>query len=113
MRILVTGGAGFIGSHLGDALVERGHELVVVDDLSSGRKANLHPKAKLVELDLRDSRLGEVVASYKPEVLCHYAAQIDVRKSVADPGFDADVNIVATLRLLESCRAAGTASSAP
>jgi UDP-glucose 4-epimerase len=81
---------------------------VVVDDLSSGRKANLHPQAKLVELDLRDPRLGDAVAAYKPEVLCHYAAQIDVRKSVADPGFDADVNIVATLRLLEWCRAAGT-----
>ena len=108
MRILVTGGAGFIGSHLVDAFVERGHDVLVVDDLSSGRKTNLHPQAKLVEVDLRDPRTAEVVASFKPDVLCHYAAQIDVRKSVADPGFDADVNIVATLRLLEACRAAGT-----
>lgn len=108
MRILVTGGAGFIGSHLADALLERGHDIAVLDDLSSGRRANLHPDAKLVELDLRDPKVGGFVASFRPDVLCHYAAQIDVRKSVADPGFDADVNIVATLRLLESCREAGT-----
>jgi UDP-glucose 4-epimerase len=108
MRILVTGGAGFIGSNITDSLVESGHEVMVLDDFSSGKRENLNPKAKLVELDIRSPEVPGVFASWQPQVLCHHAAQIDVRRSVADPAFDAEVNVVGTLKLLEACRAAGT-----
>jgi UDP-glucose 4-epimerase len=108
MRIVITGGAGFIGSNIADAFIAKGHDVLVLDDMSSGRKANLNAKAKLVELDIRSSEVAKVIEGYKPDVLCHHAAQIDVRRSVADPGYDADVNVVGTLRLLEACRVAGT-----
>ncbi|APT88150.1 UDP-glucose 4-epimerase [Corynebacterium frankenforstense DSM 45800] len=112
MRTLVTGGAGFIGSHLVDLLVAEGHEVTVVDDLSSGRRENL--TAALagghVELrveDLRSVDLDALVAEVAPEVIFHLAAQIDVRKSVADPVADAELNILATIRLAEAARRAG------
>ena len=108
MRILVTGGAGFIGSHVSDAFLERGHDVLIVDDLSSGRRENVPKKAELAHKDIRAPEVKAVVDEFRPDVLCHHAAQIDVRKSVADPGYDADVNIVGTLRLLELCRAVGT-----
>jgi len=108
LRVLVTGGAGFIGSNIADALVAHGHTVLVVDDLSSGRKENVPAAASLVELDIRSPDLRSVVESFRPDVLCHHAAQIDVRRSVADPSYDAEVNVVGTLRLLEHCRAAGT-----
>jgi UDP-glucose 4-epimerase len=108
MRVLVTGGAGFIGSHLSDAFLDAGHEVLVLDDLSSGKRDQVRPTAKLVELDIRAPGVREVFASFRPDVLCHHAAQMDVRKSVADPAFDADVNIVGTLKLLELCREYGT-----
>ncbi|HVU05629.1 MAG TPA: NAD-dependent epimerase/dehydratase family protein [Polyangiaceae bacterium] len=108
MRILITGGAGFIGSNVADAFVGSAHEVLVVDDLSSGKEENVPKAARLERRDIRDPGLGAVVAAFRPDVLCHHAAQIDVRKSVADPGFDAEVNVVATLRLLEHCRGAGT-----
>ncbi|HEX4511931.1 MAG TPA: NAD-dependent epimerase/dehydratase family protein [Polyangiaceae bacterium] len=108
MRILLTGGAGFIGSNLADAFIAENHEVLVLDDLSTGRRSNVPARAALVEGDIRDPATRGVVAKFEPDVLCHHAAQIDVRKSVADPSSDADVNIVGSVRLLEACRAAGT-----
>jgi UDP-glucose 4-epimerase len=107
MRILVTGGAGFIGSHVADAAVEAGHEVTVLDDLSTGRRENLNAEARFVEGDLRrDDDLARALAD-RPEAIFHLAAQIDVRKSVADPAWDADVNVAGTARLLEAARAHG------
>jgi UDP-glucose 4-epimerase len=108
MRILVTGGAGFIGSNISDAFLAKGHEVCVLDDLSSGRRENVSTAATFVRDDIRSPEVEKVFASFQPEVLCHHAAQIDVRKSVADPGFDAEVNVVGSLRLLELCRKHGT-----
>jgi UDP-glucose 4-epimerase len=108
MRILVTGGAGFIGSNVADAFIARGHEVAVLDDLSSGKRENVPTGALFAEHDIRASEVKGLVESFHPDVLCHHAAQIDVRRSVADPGYDAEVNIVGSLRLLELCRAAGT-----
>ncbi|MBI4518317.1 MAG: NAD-dependent epimerase/dehydratase family protein [Deltaproteobacteria bacterium] len=107
MKILVTGGAGFIASHIVDAYVAAGHEVVVVDDLSSGRRENLNPRAKFVQLDVQDPAIGEVFARERPQVLNHHAAQMDVRRSVADPVFDARVNIVGLLNLMEHGRRHG------
>jgi UDP-glucose 4-epimerase len=106
MRALVTGGAGFIGSHVVDALVARGDEVVVLDDLSSGRRENLEPSgAELVEGDITDPEaIADAFARAKPELVFHLAAQIDVRRSVADPVFDLGVNVGGTIRLLESAR---------
>jgi UDP-glucose 4-epimerase len=111
MRCLVTGGAGFIGSHLVDALTARGDEVTVLDDMSTGRAANLHSAlaagAQLEVGDVRDpQRLQAVFAQARPEVVFHLAAQVDVRHSVAHPDFDADVNILGTVRVLEAARAA-------
>jgi UDP-glucose 4-epimerase len=113
MRALVTGGAGFIGSNLVDALIDRGDEVMVVDDLSTGRRENLDRAleggAKLVELDIRGAdALAELAVEARPEVVFHLAAQIDVRKSIADPAFDAAVNVGGTANLLEAARAAGS-----
>lgn len=107
MRVLVTGGAGFIGSHLVDALLENEHSVVVIDDLSTGKKENLNPDAEFHELDIRSPELSAVFQREKPEVAFHFAAQIDVRKSVEEPLFDANTNILGTLNLLECCRKAG------
>lgn len=108
MKILVTGGAGFIASHIVDAYIQAGHELVVIDNLSTGRRENLNPRARFYEVDLRDPQVAEIVADERPEVINHHAAQIDVRKSVADPVFDAEVNILASLRLFEAARLSGS-----
>ena len=107
MRVLVTGGAGFIGSHLTDALVARGDDVVVIDDLSRGRREQVHPGARLVVLDVADPALAAAVAAAKPEVVFHQAAQIDVRDSVRDPMADAHTNVVGTVNLLSACAAAG------
>ncbi|MGQ9477793.1 MAG: NAD-dependent epimerase/dehydratase family protein [Candidatus Bipolaricaulia bacterium] len=101
--ILVTGGAGFIGSHVVEALIAEGHKVVVVDDLSRGKEENLHPQAIFYRLDLCDPQLGEVFAEEKIEWVNHHAAQIDVRKSVADPKEDARINIQGLLNLLVNC----------
>ncbi len=103
MKILVTGGAGFIGSNIVDAYVDGGHEVFVVDDLSSGSLDNLNPKVKFFQMDIRDPEIGMVFDENRFDVMNHLAAQMDVRRSVADPIFDAGVNIVGTLNLLENC----------
>jgi UDP-glucose 4-epimerase len=111
MRCLVTGGAGFIGSNLVDALLARGDEVTVVDDLSTGRAVNLDPAlaagAELVELDIRQgAELSALVSERKPESVFHLAAQIDVRRSLEDPAFDAAVNVGGTANVVEAARAA-------
>jgi UDP-glucose 4-epimerase len=103
MKILVTGGAGFIGSHVVDAYLELGHEVVVVDNLSSGSIENLNPKAKFYKMDIRDSDIEDLFKNEKPDVVNHHAAQMDVRKSVEDPIYDADVNIIGSLNILQNC----------
>ena len=105
--VCVTGGAGFIGSHLTDAFVARGDRVIVIDDLSSGRKSNLPPEAELHELDIRSPEAAELVAGSGVDVLVHQAAQMDVRRSVADPTFDASVNIVGSINLFEAARRGG------
>ncbi len=108
MRVLVTGGAGFIGSHLTDALVGRGDEVSVVDDLSAGRVARLDERAALHTLSIIDAeQLTALVEKVRPELICHLAAQIDVRVSVAYPSRDAQVNVVGTVNVLEAARTAG------
>jgi UDP-glucose 4-epimerase len=104
MRALVTGGAGFIGSHLVDALLAREDEVHVVDDLSTGSPENLASAAELHELDIRDEALEQLAAQVRPEVVFHLAAQADVGTSVERPTFDADVNVVGTVRMLEAAR---------
>lgn len=113
MKCLVTGGAGFIGSNLVDALLARGDEVTVVDDLSTGRRVNLDGAlaagAELVELDIRDAAaLAALTAEGQPETVFHLAAQIDVRKSLEDPAFDAAINVGGTANVLDAARAAGT-----
>ncbi len=108
MRILVTGGAGFIGSHVVDALIERGHEVAVVDDLSTGKREHLNPRAKFYHLDIRDAqRLEEVFAAERPEIVSHQAARANVRESMAKPVLYAEVNVVGSLNLLELSRKYG------
>jgi UDP-glucose 4-epimerase len=112
MRTLVTGGAGFIGSNIVDALLERGDEVTVLDDLSTGRRENLEGAlaggAALVEADIRDAAgVREIVANARPEAIFHLAAQIDVRKSVADPAFDARINVEGTINMLNAALEAG------
>jgi UDP-glucose 4-epimerase len=104
MRILVTGGAGFIGSHVVDAYVARGHHVTVVDDLSTGRKTNVNPKARFIKADIRDSSLSRLFKKGRFDLVNHHAAQLDVRKSVSEPTFDASVNILGLLNLLELSR---------
>ncbi|MHB9156039.1 MAG: NAD-dependent epimerase/dehydratase family protein [Endomicrobiales bacterium] len=108
MKVLITGGAGFIGSNIADAYVKAGHEVVIVDNLSSGRRENVPVKARLYVADITDQgAIKEIFEKEKVEVVNHHAAQIDVRKSVADPSFDARVNILGTLNVLENARAGG------
>jgi UDP-glucose 4-epimerase len=102
MRILLTGGAGFIGSHAADHLLSRGHEVAIVDDLSSGKLGNVPEGARFYEMDIRCG-CDDVFEEFAPEALSHQAAQMDVRRSVAEPDFDAEVNVIGTVRLLEGC----------
>ena len=103
MKILVTGGAGFIGSHVVDAYIAAGHEVAVLDNLSSGREENVNPSARVFRADVRElAQVQSAVASFKPEVVNHHAAQSEVPKSVADPGYDAQVNVVGGLNVLKA-----------
>jgi UDP-glucose 4-epimerase len=104
VKVLVTGGAGFIGSHVVDAYLADGYEVVIVDDLSTGRKSNINPAATFYQLDIRDPQLADIFESERPDYVNHLAAQVDVRRSVADPVFDAEVNILGSLNLLECVR---------
>jgi UDP-glucose 4-epimerase len=106
VKIIVTGGAGFIGSHIVDAYVGERHEVHVVDDFSTGRDSNINPKAVVHRLDIADPNVVKLIRDIKPDVLNHHAAQMDVRHSVADPAFDARVNIIGFLNLLQGCLAA-------
>ncbi len=101
MKVLVTGGAGFIGSHVVNLYLDHGYEVVIVDDLSTGRASNLNPGAKSYRLDIRSPRLAEVFEAERPDYVNHHAAQMNVRRSVADPFFDAEVNILGSLTLIE------------
>jgi UDP-glucose 4-epimerase len=107
MRIVVTGGAGFIASQITDAYLGLGHEVLIVDNLSTGDRKNLNPKARFLEADIRTAEAASAVEAFKPEVLNLHAAQIDVRKSVTDPRFDVDTNVGGTLNLLEAGRRGG------
>jgi UDP-glucose 4-epimerase len=107
VRILVSGGAGFIGSHLVDALVGRGEQVVVLDDLSTGERENLNAGATFHEIDIREPAAGALVREWRPDVVCHHAAQMSVSRSVREPLFDAGVNLVGALNLLEAAREVG------
>jgi UDP-glucose 4-epimerase len=103
VKVLVTGGAGFIGSHVADRFIREGHKVTIVDNLSTGSEINVNPKAKFFKVDIRSAVIDKIFEKTKPDILCHYAAQIDVRKSTDDPILDAQVNIIGTLNLLSSC----------
>ena len=103
MQVLVTGGAGFIGSHVADKLIDAGHNVVIVDNFTTGRRENLNPKARFVELDVGDHALHDLCAETRFDAVCHLAAQINVTASVADPQLDARVNIQGTINVLECC----------
>jgi UDP-glucose 4-epimerase len=100
MKVLVTGGAGFIGSHIVDRLAQEGHDVVVVDNLSTGKRRNLNRAARFYKTDIQSWRLERVFRNERPNVVMHLAAQMDVRKSVEDPVFDAQVNVLGTLNIL-------------
>jgi UDP-glucose 4-epimerase len=104
MRILVTGGAGFIASNVVDAYVAAGHEVAVIDDLSSGVRKNVNPRAKFYQLDIADPRVGDVFREFKPQLVNQHAAQISVPLSVDNPLADAHANIMGVLNILENCR---------
>ena len=108
MKILLTGGAGFIGSHLAEAFLGAGHDVVVVDDLSTGHREQVPAGARFHALDIRSTEAAALVAAEKPDALCLHAAQMNVRRSVDDPAWDADINVVGMVRMLEAARLAGT-----
>jgi UDP-glucose 4-epimerase len=103
LKLLVTGGAGFIGSHITDALIEKGHSVVILDNLLMGKPENVNPKAKFVLMDVRAGEMERLFEIEKFDGVFHLAAQMDVRKSVEDPAFDAGVNVLGTLNLLQNC----------
>jgi UDP-glucose 4-epimerase len=106
MRILVTGGAGFIASHVTDRYIVDGHSVAVVDDLSTGKMQNLNPKAEFFKTDIRDGKsVADVFRKWQPEAVSHHAAHVNVRKAVDDPAYDATINVVGTLNLLQQAAA--------
>lgn len=107
MKTLITGGAGFIGSNIADAYLKEGHEVVVVDNLSTGKKENLSKQVKIYDVDITSLDIANIIASEKPDIINHHAAQIDVRKSVADPAYDADQNIIGSLNIMAAAQKAG------
>lgn len=105
MKILVTGGAGFIGSHICDAYLNLGHEVTIIDNLSTGREDNINKKAKFFNVDIRDKeKIEEIFTQIKPDIINHHAAQVNVTKSVDDPSYDASVNVLGSLNLLASSK---------
>jgi UDP-glucose 4-epimerase len=107
VKILVTGGAGFIASHVVDTYIADGHEVAIVDDLSTGHRENLHPRARFYEMDIRDPALADVFAAERPEIVNHHGAQMSVRVSVDEPLRDASINVIGSLNLFECARQAG------
>jgi len=107
MRVLVTGGAGFVGSHIVDRLIERGHDVTVLDNLDTGRLQNVHPAASFVQGDITDPRLPQALAGHSYDAILHQAAQVSVPHSKDDPVFDARVNFVGTARMLDYARRTG------
>ncbi|MFH2136142.1 MAG: NAD-dependent epimerase/dehydratase family protein [Patescibacteria group bacterium] len=106
-KIIVTGGAGFIGSHIVDALVAHGHRVVVIDNLSAGRKENINPKAKFYKVDIRDKKIAGIFKKEKPQAVFHYAAQIDARASAINPIFDAEVNVLGSINIMQNAAKTG------
>jgi len=104
MKTLITGGAGFIGSNLADELIKQGHRVVVLDNLSTGNKKNINPKAKFYKADICSKSVYKIFKKEKPEIVFHFAAQIDVRKSAKNPIKDAEINILGSLNIFENCR---------
>jgi len=104
LKVLVTGGAGFIGSHVVDIFIANGYKVVIVDDLTTGRASNLNPMAKFYKMDIRDPGLAQVFEMERPDFVSHHAAQMDVRRSIVEPLFDADVNILGSINLIECAR---------
>jgi UDP-glucose 4-epimerase len=107
MKVLVTGGAGFIGSHIVDAYIEKGHQVVVIDDLSTGHRENVNPHAEFLEMDIRDPSLQDLFAEERFDIVNHQAARGNVRASMEDPMIFADVNVRGGINLLECCRKYG------
>ena len=103
-KILITGAAGFIASHIVDALIEQGHDVIVIDDLSRGNVSDINPKAKFYQMDIRSSELDQIFSKERPDVVNHHAARTSVNHSLADPSDDAEVNILGSLNLLQNCR---------
>lgn len=106
MKVLITGGAGFIGSHVADTFLEAGHEVWIVDNLSTGKRQNIPQGSSFIELDICSELFVDAVCRVNPEVICHLAAQIDVRKSIENPEYDAFQNIIGTIRVLEAAKKA-------
>src|SRR6266498_2724727 len=102
MKILVTGGAGFIASNIVDRFIQEGHEVIVVDNLCTGKRRNINAAATFYKADIRGRWLERVFRRERPAIVCHHAAQIDVRRSVEDPVFDAEVNILGTLKVFQN-----------
>ncbi len=102
-KILVTGGAGFIGSHLTDKLIQNGHKVLIIDNLSTGFKEHINPKAKFYQMDIRSAALDKILEKEQPEAVFHLAAQVDVRKSLEDPNLDVEINISGSINVLKSC----------
>jgi UDP-glucose 4-epimerase len=107
VKVLLTGGAGFIGSHVADLYLANGYDVVIVDNLSTGHLANVNPAAKFYEMDIRSAALEDVFARERPDIVNHHAAQMDVRRSVAEPLYDSDVNIRGSINVLECARKYG------
>ena len=107
MKIVVTGGAGFIGSNIADAYIDRGHEVHIIDNFSTGQMMHVNRKAILHRLDITDAAAVSLIERLRPDLLSHHAAQMDVRHSVADPAYDARVNILGFINMLEACKRAG------
>ena len=104
MNICVTGGAGFIGSHLVDRLIELGHDVLVIDDLSTGMRSFVHEDARFIEMDVRDPKLLSVFEEFKPSIVFHEAAQTMVQSSMENPSYDCDVNLIGLINVLDACR---------
>jgi len=108
MKVLVTGGAGFIASHLVDALVARGDDVVAIDSLATGDRGNVNPRARFTQLDIRDGAAAELIRAERPDAISHHAAQMSVSRSVREPLFDADVNIIGSLKLIQPAAEVGS-----